>query len=172
MSRSRCILVSTFAVLCALVVDARADDHVFRASLDGQQTQPEPIATPATGTLELRVAPDGKHLEYRITVHDLSNASAADIHLGGAAQNGPSVVKLFPKPDAAARKGPYSGVLVEGTLSSTDLIGPLAGAPLSDLIDELKAGNVYTNVHTSDDAEPANSGPGDYRYGEIRGQLK
>jgi hypothetical protein len=172
MSTSRRILVSTVALLCAITVDARADEKVFHADLDGQQTQPEPTKTQATGTLELRLAPDGKHVEYKITVHDLSNASAADIHLGGTAQNGPWVAKLFPKNGAAAKKGPYSGVLVEGSLSAADFAGPLAGAPLSDLIDELEAGNVYANVHTSDESEPANSGPGDYRLGEIRGQLK
>jgi hypothetical protein len=28
------------------------------------------------------------------------------------------------------------------------------------------------NVHTSDGMDPPNSGPGDYRLGEIRGQIK
>jgi hypothetical protein len=48
----------------------------------------------------------------------------------------------------------------------------MAGAKLSELVDEIKAGNAYVNVHTSDGTDPPNSGPGDYRIGEIRGQIK
>jgi hypothetical protein len=48
----------------------------------------------------------------------------------------------------------------------------LAGSPLSDLIEEIRGGNAYANVHTNDGVDPPNSGPGDYRLGEIRGQIQ
>jgi hypothetical protein len=35
-----------------------------------------------------------------------------------------------------------------------------------------RAGNTYVNVHTYDGVDPPYSGPGDYRIGEIRGQVK
>ena len=64
------------------------------------------------------------------------------------------------------------GVLAEGTITAADLVGPLAGHPLSDLIDAIQAGNAYVNVHTNDGVAPTNTGPGDFPGGEIRGQLE
>ena len=59
----------------------------------------------------------------------------------------------------------------EGTITAANLVGPLAGHPLSDLIAEMRAGNTYTNVHTNDGVAPPNTGPGDFPGGEIRGQI-
>jgi hypothetical protein len=63
-------------------------------------------------------------------------------------------------------------VLAEGTFDASDLIGPLAGADLEELLEQIRAGSAYLNVHTNDGVDPPNSGPGDYRLGEIRGQIK
>jgi hypothetical protein len=52
------------------------------------------------------------------------------------------------------------GVLARGTITEADLVGPLAGQPLSALVEAIRSGNAYVNVHTVD--HPA---------GEIRGQL-
>jgi hypothetical protein len=171
MFNTRRALMPIAAAVACFAVGAHADPR-FTASMDGAQDLPEPIQTEATGQVELNVSADGKSIAYRITVDKLQNAAAADVHLGPPTQNGPLVVKLWPHGSAAAKKGSFSGVLAEGKFSADDLIGPMTGAPLSDLIEELKAGNVYVNVHTSDGMDPPNSGPGDYRLGEIRGQLK
>ena len=136
-----------------------------------KEAVPEPIKTSATGTFEFDVSTDGKSIAYRLTVDRLANASVADVHLGTAAQNGPVIAKLFPN-GKPPKKGEFSGVLTEGRLTAADLIGPMTGASIAELVAELEAGNVYVNVHTNDGAEPANSGPGDFRLGEIRGQLK
>jgi hypothetical protein len=81
------------------------------------------------------------------------------------------VVHLFPTGGDTAKKGPFNGVLAKGTFDAADLSGPMKGASFAELLDEIRAGNAYCNVHTSDGADPPNSGPGDYRLGEIRGQI-
>lgn len=167
----RRFLVPMAAALALVAFDTNAAEMVFTATLDGAQNVPEPIKTPATGTVEMRVSADGKTVAYKVTVDKLANVAAADLHLGPSSQNGPLVVKLWPH-GGGAKKGDFSGVLAEGRFDAGDLIGPMAGSPFADLIDELKAGNVYVNVHTNDGMDPPNSGPGDYRLGEIRGQLK
>jgi len=53
-----------------------------------------------------------------------------------------------------------------------NLINALAGHPLSDLIDQIEAGNAYANVHTNDGVGATNTGPGDFPGGEIRGQVR
>lgn len=168
----RALIPLAAAALTLASFSIQAAEPTFTAKLSGASQLPEPVSTKATGTLELTVGADGKSVAYKLTVKDLSNPSEADIHLGPATMNGPLVVKLFPRHGESAKKGPFNGVLAEGSFTAADLIGPMQGSGLSDFIDELKAGNVYTNVHTDDGVDPPNSGPGDYRLGEIRGQLK
>jgi hypothetical protein len=167
----RRILVTVTAMLACFAVPVQAAEAVFVATMDGEQSQPEPIKTPATGHVELKVSADGKQVAYKVTVEKLTNIGSADLHLGSASQNGPLVVKLWPH-GGPAKKGEFSGLLAEGTFTANDFLGSMAGSPMADLIEELKAGNVYVNVHTNDGMDPPNSGPGDYRLGEIRGQLK
>jgi hypothetical protein len=172
MSRSRALLIAATAVLACAAFSTHAADAVFTASLDGTQNLPEPVKTPASGTVEMRLSADGKSLHYKVTVEKITNVNAADLHLGSAVQNGPLVAKLWPKAGGAAKKGEFSGTLAEGTLDGGDLTGPLAGSPFTDLVEQLREGSVYVNLHTSDGVNPPETGPGDHRLGEIRGQLK
>ena len=172
MFTSRNALISLVAAAACFAMPTQAADSVFTAAMDGAQCLPEPITTPATGAVELRVSADGKKIDYKITLNKLSNPSQADLHVGAASQNGQAVVKLWPLGSAAARRGEVTGVLAEGSFDASDFIGPMTGTPMSDLLEEIRAGNTYVNVHTYDGVDPPYSGPGDYRVGEIRGQLK
>ena len=159
------------AVVALATFTVHAEDLTFVAALNGAAQLPEPTGSKATGECVLVVHEDGKKITYKLSVTDLVNPSGADIHLGGPNMNGQSVVKLFPIHGATAKKGPYTGVLAEGTITAADLAGSMQGSPLADLVDELKAGNAYVNVHTNDGVDPPNSGTGDFRLGEIRGQF-
>jgi hypothetical protein len=57
-------------------------------------------------------------------------------------------------------KGPQNGLLSQGTITASNLTGPLAGHPLSDLIDIMDNGTAYVNAHTKN-----------FPLGEIRGQV-
>ena len=158
------------AALALAALPAPAADVTYKVELSGAQIVPDPVTTPASGLLELKVSPNGQSVSYVLTVKELANASEGDIHLGPAGANGPLVVKVFHA--SSPRKGPFSGVLAEGKFTAADLLGSMKGAPLSDLLEMFAEGNAYLNVHTSDGVDPPNSGPGDYRLGEIRGQIK
>lgn len=173
MSKSIRFLATSVVAAFALVAGtAQAAETTYTARLDGPSMVPEPIKTPATGELTLTVSADGRSVRYQLTVKDITNPAAGDLHLGPDGANGPLVVKLFPTGGAAAKKGPFSGVLAQGTFDAADLIGPMKGAKLEELLEQLRDGNAYCNVHTNDGMDPPNSGPGDYRVGEIRGQIK
>lgn len=51
--------------------------------------------------------------------------------------------------------------VVRGVLTSRNLVGPLKGKTIRDLIREIKKGNAYVNAHTIQNPD-----------GEIRGQIK
>jgi hypothetical protein len=126
------------------------------------------------GQAIFHVADDGASIDYKLIASNIDNAFMAHIHMAPVGSNGPIVVWLYPSttPGAGpAGSGRHDGVLAEGTITAANLVGPLAGHPLSDLLSAIESGNGYVNVHTDDGVAPPNTGPGDFPGGEIRGQL-
>jgi hypothetical protein len=121
-----------------------------------------------------RISDDGQSVEYKLIASNIDNVFMAHIHLAPAGVNGPIVEWLFPStaptpgPNGAGR---FSGVLATGTFTAANLVGPLAGHPLSDLLSAMRNDSAYVNVHTNDGIDPTNTGAGDFPGGEIRGQL-
>jgi hypothetical protein len=67
--------------------------------------------------------------------------------------------------------GPFDGVLASGTITAPDAGNNCGWATLADVVVAMQSGNTYVNVHTNDGVDPANTGPGDFPGGEIRGQI-
>lgn len=130
----------------------------------------------ARGNAVFQVSRDGGSVTFRLIVANIENVTMAHIHLGASGANGPPIVWLYPSVDARAPApaagGRTQGVIGTGEFAATDFVGPLAGATMAELIEVLRAGNAYVNVHTSDGAEPPDTGPGDFPGGEIRGQIR
>lgn len=140
----------------------------YRAHLSGDQVVP-PRDTLAQGEAVLEVSPDGTAITYRVMASNVENVTAAHIHLGVPGSVGPLTALLFgPVPAAGDRT---DGVLATGTITAANLFGPLAGQPLSALIDAIDAGRVYVDIPTNDGVPPLNTGAGDFVGGEVRGQL-
>jgi hypothetical protein len=134
-----------------------AGTQSFVAGLDGGQEVP-PVATQATGTLNLTVTPDQERVWYVLKVTDLSDLTIARLRQGSEGQQGEIIATITPD---TSKKGSFTGVVAEGTLTEADLTGPLKGKTIKDLVALMKADQVYVNVGTS-----SNYG------GEIRGQVE
>ena len=147
---------------------ASADNRNFSVHLSGDEEVPA-RATLAQGQAIFHLSADGTALEYKLIVANIDNVVASHIHVGPAGANGPVVAFLYGP--AAPGGGRIDGVIAEGTITAANLVGPLAGHPLSDLIAQMEAGNAYVNVHTNDGVAPTDTGPGDFPGGEIRGQI-
>jgi CHRD domain len=155
----RLVSILGLTLLFAFVVSAQGTR--FEAKLSGKNQTPV-VNTPAHGVATFQLSADGKSLTYRLSVTDIENVSMAHIHMGPAGQEGPVVAWLYPsKPPAIVKKGKFTGVLARGTLTEADLVGPMQGKTIGDLVDQIKAGKTYVNVHTE-------KNPG----GEIRGQIE
>ena len=129
----------------------------------------------ARGNATFQLSAAGDELTYRLIVANIENAFQAHIHRAAPGVNGPIVVWLYPSTAPVAGpfgEGRIDGVIAEGTITAANLVGPLAGQPLSALIDAISSGNAYVNVHTNDGVAPTNTGPGDFPGGEIRGQVE
>ncbi len=163
----RAFITSVLAALCA---SAQAgDNRNHRAKLTGDGEVP-PRDTQARGIAIFHISKDEASIDFILIAANIDNVVAAHIHVGQPSVNGP-VVQFLAGPFATGG-GRTSGILGAGTITAASLTGPLAGQPLSALINEIKAGNTYVNVHTDDGVAPSNTGPGDFPGGEIRGQVR
>ncbi len=160
MERStRWVVVAAAVVLAAAGAQAQAP-AVFVAHLWGREQVPT-VVTPALGVATFEVAADGNSIRYRLEVSRLVNVQMAHIHVAPPGQNGPVVVWLYPPgPPPQLRPGRSDGELAAGTITAANLIGPLARQPLGALLERIRLGEAYVNVHTVA-----------YPGGEIRGQI-
>ena len=117
-----------------------------------------------------RLGSDGLSISYKLIASNIENVIQAHIHIAPAGVNGPVVVFLYGLVPSGG--GRHDGVLSEGTFTAANLVGPMAGQPLSALLAQIVAGNAYVNVHTNDGVAPTNTGPGDFPGGEVRGQIR
>jgi len=164
-------LILTLGVFVLLSVRQPARGYNVKVNtmvthLTGDEEGP-PRDTKAQGNAHFEIEEDG--VSYKLIVANIHNVVASHIHLGAAGTNGPIVAFLYG--NVSPGGGRIQGVIAEGQIAESDLIGPLTGHPLSDLIEAIEAGNIYVNVHTNDGHGSPNTGPGDFPGGEIRGQL-
>jgi hypothetical protein len=128
---------------------------VFVAHLSGMNSS-------ATGQAIFRVSADGMSISYQLIVANIVDVTQAHIHLAPVGVNGPVIVWLYPSsPPAAAPAGPVNGMLASGTITASNLVGPMLGSSIANLVSAMAAGTTYVNVHTT--VNPA---------GEIRGQIQ
>lgn len=138
-----------------------AQPRNFRTHLSGGEEVP-PVATRAQGQAIFQLAADGTSLRFQLIVANIENVTQAHIHLGPLGVNGPVVAWLYPSaPPPVLIEGRSQGVLSAGVITAANLVGPLGGQTLADLIEAMEAGNTYVNVHTSQ-----------FPGGEIRGQIR
>ena len=125
--------------------------------------------TRARGQAVFVLSRDGNSLRYRVKANRIENTMMAHVHAGAATENGPVVVDLLSSGTPRIKR---RAATVRGTITAAQLTGPLAGASLTDLVNAMTAGGAYVNVHTNDNADPPDTGPGDFPGGEIRGQIR
>ncbi|GKU77886.1 hypothetical protein L3i20_v222830 [Paenibacillus sp. L3-i20] len=99
-----------------------------------------------------------RRLRFRLVLNNIRRVTAAHIHLGRPGENGPVVAFLF---GPSIRGVSFRRGVITGTLRDRDLVGPLRGSTIRQLIREIERGNAYVNVHTVQ-----------FPDGEIRGQIR
>jgi hypothetical protein len=128
----------------------------FRATLAGAEEVP-PVTTTASGTADFTLSRTNDTLFVNITVAGLSNVRFGHFHTGARGANGAVVAFLVDPPTLT---GPQTGRIGKQFITAANLSGTLLNQPLTALIDQIRAGSIYVNLHT--DANPG---------GELRGQV-
>ena len=123
----------------------------FRATLNGANEKPNPVTTNGTGTATFTLNEAETSATWSVTATGLtSNITNAHIHIGNTNSAGAVIVQLGGFPTATS--GTWSGTITSAT--------PLTGVSWTSLINLIRNGDAYVNVHT------VNNGGG-----EIRGNL-
>ena len=172
------LLVALLVPAFSLAMAASADDaDTFSARLRGL-TEVPPVATAATGTFSATLSSDGSTLTYELTYNNL-NAPVLFSHIHfGFPKEAAGIMVFLCGPNAGAPGGPPTGTpnpptcsdttsgTVTGSVTAANVIGPnnqgiAPGADFAKVVQALREGAAYVNVHTM--RSPA---------GEIRGQVR
>lgn len=150
-SHTRAVLaLGLTAMLAFSACDEDADTIDFAASpLSGQNEVPA-RASNASGSATFTL--DGTTVTFSLSVRALNGITASHIHSGAAGVNGTIRVTLF----SGATTNIADGVLASGTFTAADV----TGITFDELLNEMRSGNAYVNVHTTA-----------YPTGEIRAQV-
>jgi hypothetical protein len=128
--------------------------QAFTAELSGDNELP-PVNTESNGTITIQG--NNQSINYQLSLSDMTNVTAAHIHLGAEDENGKVVVTLLNSDSPAGLELETLG----GNFTDDDVQGSLAGLPLEQLIGFMGNGSTYVNVHSVD-----------FPFGEIRGQIE
>lgn len=129
--------------------------EVFTATLNGANVVPA-LVSPTTATGEAIVTVMDNLVSWRVEVTGIENVSAGHIHLGAEGVPGGVIV-------------PFS--IAPGDYPTTTTIALGSMEVLDPVLTDMRAGNTYVNIHTSDGVNDPVGPAGDYPGGEIRGQL-
>ncbi len=108
------------------------------------------IDTQAQGEAIFQFNENRTEIKFMIIAANIQNITMAHIHIDNGAALGPIVVWLYPRePPPKEIPGRFDGVLAKGTITASNIVGPLAGMTLEDLMAKMQAGLAYVVVHTS-----------------------
>ena len=146
---SRLILVLTLSLAFSSSAQARGFFRVVDLS-DAENVPGFISPTDAQGRFLIRTTFRGG-LRYSLDVSSLPNAFAAHIHCGAAGVAAPIGVTLF------QNVNPFDGTIAPVTVNGTIAHGPISApdpgnacgwADLDDVVEALRSGDTYVNIHT------------------------
>lgn len=137
--------IAALSVGSARLVAASEDTGTSTAHLAGKNEVP-PVPAGLTGTASFHVTDNGQVLAYKLTLHDASQLLVAHIHLAPVGVNGMVVLFLLGPVPAPGLAG--ETITVQGFATAANLVGPLAGKSIADLVAAMASGGAYVNAHT------------------------
>lgn len=142
-------------------------DSRFRVATDLRSFEEVPaVSSAAKGFFKATIDTDNQTITYELSYDGIGTPLQSHIHLGQTHVNGGVAVFLCANVTAPAGTPacPASPATVSFTLTAASIIGPagqgLAAAEFDELVNAIRSGVTYVNVHSST-----------FPTGEIRGQL-
>lgn len=170
--RGRLALAASLALISAVSLILADGFKNIKEQLRGEEEVPV-ISTEGKAEFRARINNDASEISYELSYSDLEGAvQQAHIHIGQKDVNGGisvflcsnlPLIPVGPTPPGT-QPCPASPASITGTLTAANVIGPanqgVAAGEFAELIDQMRKGNTYVNVHSS-------KFPG----GEVRSQI-
>ena len=168
-------LVTSIAVIALVSVCSVAFAQGFKRIsefLTGYEETPSAVSTTGNGTFRARISNDESRIDWELTYADLEGAVLqAHIHFGQRAVTGPISVWLCGNPSATINPPPGTQLCpappatISGTITAAEVTNGandkgISAGELDELIDAIRAGATYVNVHSTR-----------WPTGEIRSQI-
>lgn len=156
-----CLLAISLAIML-LVLSPSIDGfnvfgqtEKFRAKLSAKNEIPKVNST-ASGSANFRSQKE--NLTWKLNITGMSNAVGAKIYLGNKTEEGEPIADLMKSNNWS--RTPL-GIRMNGTISASDLQGPLQGNTIETLKSAMTNGSAYVDILTENHPD-----------GELRGQIK
>jgi hypothetical protein len=163
--------VGILAMVLAAGSFAFADAEAFTVPL----TPGQGAAYSPSGLATFALSADGKSLGFKVDVQDVHDFTIAVLEDTPANMKDGEIVAwlspTIPTGSLDALGNPakdyystqdsqfsISGTVADGVITSSNLVGPLAGKSMSDLLNDIKAGRVYVSIQSVDTANDALTG--------------
>ena len=161
--QKRILTIIMFCVFIIGTTSVGAGEHYrFACELNDSTIGPKPANTEATGRVLFQLDEIKQEIVYQLQVEKIQDVYMAHLHIGPSDKEGLVAVWLYPPQNNKTAQhiieGEFNGTLTEGVIRQEDL---KHGIVLGDLIESLRDGNAYVNIHTRN-----------FIMGELRGQVE
>ena len=134
------------------MVFAQSQNAHFIANLSGSgaSSRPPNLSTMATGKAIFTVTNAGNTMLYSVNATKINHVDNVILVLYTRGHgHSPSNVVLLRLGSQQGATGPINGLLVQGNITSSSLVGPLKGKQISDLVRDMLDGKVDLWVTTT-----------------------
>ena len=139
------LFIASAGVVGSTVFAQQSQNAHFIADLSGKSAIPPNLSTQATGKAIFTVTDGGKKMLYSVNATKINHVdnvvlvfSAGPPGSGHRASN----VVLLRLGSQQGATGPINGLLVQGNITSSSLVGPLKGKQISDLVKDMLDGEI------------------------------
>ena len=146
------LFVASAGVFSSSVIAQQSQNSHFIANLSGKSAPSHlNLSTQATGKAMFTVTNGGRTMLYSVNATKISHVDNVVLVSTASTQRASNVVllqasALHHHPGAT---GPINGVLVQGNFTSSDLVGPLKGKQISNLVKDMLDGHIDLWVTTT-----------------------
>src|SRR5215472_6925637 len=148
---SMTLFVASAGVLSSSVIAQQSQAH-FIANLSGKSAVPPNPSFVATGKATFTVTNGGKKMSYSVNatrINHVDNVVLVYWPTGANRSSNVVLLKASALQHMPPATGPINGVLRQGTFTSSDLVGPLKGKHISDLVRDMLNGSIDLWVTTT-----------------------
>ena len=167
--RRLAIPLTVITFVSASLVYAQGGFKQISELLTGYEETPSAVSTTGHGTFNARISNDGSEIAWELSYADLEGAvQQAHVHFGQSGVSGPVSVFLctnLGNGPAGTQPCPAPPAVISGTIAAGDVTNNanergISAGELDELIQAIRAGATYVNVHTTR-----------WTGGEIRSQI-